>query len=81
MPYLEALHRRLNLPVLYVSHDAVEVARLADRVIAMSDGRLSAPAERAEASGDPLALLAPAQVAALARAALAAGLEPPEAAA
>jgi molybdate transport system ATP-binding protein len=78
MPYLEALHRRLSLPVIYVSHDAVEVARLADRVISMSDGKLSGLTERPPAADDPLALLAPAQVAALARAALAAGLEPPE---
>jgi molybdate transport system ATP-binding protein len=80
MPYLEALHRRLSLPVIYVSHDAVEVARLADRVISMSAGRLAAPVERPQPTDDPLALLAPAQVAALARAAIAAGLEPPEAA-
>ena len=73
LPFLDELHRRLALPVIYVSHDAGEVARLADRVLRMRHGRIEGVAE--VAGGDPLALLSPAQVAALARAALAAGLE------
>jgi molybdate transport system ATP-binding protein len=73
LPYLEQLHRSLALPVIYVSHDAPEVARLADRVIRMDAGRLG-PAREA-ASADPLAILSEAQVRTLARAALAAGLE------
>lgn len=73
LPYLEALHRTLRLPILYVSHDALEVARLADRVLRMEAGRLRGPA--VELGGaDPLALLQPGQIQALARAALAAGL-------
>jgi molybdate transport system ATP-binding protein len=73
LPYLEALHRGLSLPILYVSHDALEVARLADRVLRIEHGRLLGPA--AELAGaDPLALLDEPQVRALARAALAAGL-------
>ena len=81
MPYLEALHRRLKLPILYVSHDAAEVERLADRVIRMRGGRLEvADAARPPAgpAGDPLALMSAGQVRALARAALAAGIEPPD---
>jgi molybdate transport system ATP-binding protein len=75
LPYLEALHRRLRLPILYVSHDALEIARLADRVLRMEAGRLRGPAsEISPQTGDPLALLAATQVKALARAALAAGL-------
>jgi len=73
LPYLEQLHRSLSLPVIYVSHDASEVARLADRVLRMEAGRLRGPA--VVASDDPLALLSDAQVRTLARAALAAGLE------
>jgi molybdate transport system ATP-binding protein len=73
LPYLEALHRSLSLPILYVSHDALEVARLADRALRIERGRLTGPA--AELAGaDPLALLDEPQVRALARAALAAGL-------
>jgi len=75
LPYLETLHRSLRLPVIYVSHDAMEVARLADHVLRIERGRLRGPAtELAAARADPLALLDEAQVRALARAALAAGL-------
>lgn len=74
LPYLEGLHRSLRLPILYVSHDALEVARLADRVLRMDGGRLRGPAAEVSAGGDPLALLDERHVRALARAALAAGL-------
>jgi molybdate transport system ATP-binding protein len=73
LPYLEAMHRSLSLPIFYVSHDAVEVAQMADRVLRMEAGRLRGPATEV-ASGDPLAGLGDPQVRALARAALAAGL-------
>jgi len=79
MPYLEDLHRRLRLPVIYVSHDAAEVARLADRVVRMRHGRLGPMVEvrpEPRAAKDPLALMTRGQVEALARAALAAGIEP-----
>lgn len=42
LPYLERLHRSLDIPVLYVSHDASELARLADSVLEMREGRISA---------------------------------------
>jgi molybdate transport system ATP-binding protein len=38
LPHLEALHRNLSIPILYVSHDLSELARLADRVIVLSGG-------------------------------------------
>jgi molybdate transport system ATP-binding protein len=75
LPYLETLHRRLRLPILYVSHDALEIARLADRVLRIEAGRLRGPpSELSPGAGDPLALLDATQVRALARAALATGL-------
>jgi molybdate transport system ATP-binding protein len=77
MPYLEALHRRLRLPVVYVSHDAGEVARLADRVMRMTAGRLMPAALPTLQPEDQLAGLDEGQVRALARAALLAGLAPP----
>ena len=40
LPYLERLHRALAIPALYVSHDTQEIARLADRVIHMRDGKI-----------------------------------------
>jgi molybdate transport system ATP-binding protein len=73
LPYLEALHRSLALPILYVSHDALEIARLADRVLRIEAGRLKGPAVEL-AGEDPLALFDEAEVRALARTALAAGL-------
>jgi len=39
LPYLERLHDELEIPVLYVSHSPDEVARLADYIVAMEDGR------------------------------------------
>lgn len=40
MPYLESLHGELGIPVLYVSHVADEVARLADQLVLMEQGRI-----------------------------------------
>ncbi|MGD2082982.1 MAG: molybdenum ABC transporter ATP-binding protein [Chromatiales bacterium] len=40
LPFLERLHDGLALPLLYVSHAPDEVARLADRVVLMEEGRV-----------------------------------------
>ncbi len=42
MPYLESLPRELDIPLLYVSHSRDEVARLADHLILLADGRVQA---------------------------------------
>jgi molybdate transport system ATP-binding protein len=42
LPYLERLHDALAIPVLYVSHAPDEVARLADHVVVLDAGRVSA---------------------------------------
>jgi molybdate transport system ATP-binding protein len=42
LPYLERLHEELAVPMLYVSHAADEVARLADHLVVMQDGRAPA---------------------------------------
>jgi molybdate transport system ATP-binding protein len=39
LPYLERLRDELEIPVLYVSHAAGEVARLADYIVVMEGGR------------------------------------------
>ena len=72
LPYLERLHRSLAIPALYVSHDAGEIARLADRVIYMRDGRI-VPGDPATPTVDGLDA---ATRDGLARAALRAGLAP-----
>jgi molybdate transport system ATP-binding protein len=42
LPYLERLHRELDIPVLYVSHALDEVARLADHLVLLEHGRVIA---------------------------------------
>ncbi len=42
LPYLERLHRELDIPVLYVSHAMDEVVRLADHLVLMEQGRVIA---------------------------------------
>lgn len=42
LPYLESLHTQLDIPVLYVSHAPDEVARLADHLVLMDTGRVTA---------------------------------------
>ena len=39
LPYLERLHHELALPVVYVTHAMDEVARLADHLVLMHEGR------------------------------------------
>ncbi|NMY02155.1 molybdenum ABC transporter ATP-binding protein [Pseudomonas sp. WS 5059] len=39
LPYLERLHDQLEIPVLYVSHAQDEVARLADHIVLLSEGK------------------------------------------
>lgn len=59
LPYLERLHDELDIPVLYVSHAQDEVARLADHIVLLSDGKAlaSGPVEETLARLDlPLAL-------------------------
>ncbi|MBB5754452.1 molybdenum ABC transporter ATP-binding protein [Prosthecomicrobium pneumaticum] len=41
LPYLEGLSARFRLPIVYVSHQIEEVARLADRVVLIEAGRVA----------------------------------------
>ena len=79
MPYLERLHRELSLPTLYITHDAQEIARLADHVLTMRDGRVGRPQPaRAtlDAARKALAGVSPETREGLALAALMTGLPP-----
>lgn len=42
LPYLERLHEELDIPVVYVSHAQDEVARLADHLVLLEEGRATA---------------------------------------
>jgi molybdate transport system ATP-binding protein len=48
LPYLERLHRELALPVVYVTHAMDEVARLADHLVLLDQGRVLAAGPLAE---------------------------------
>jgi molybdate transport system ATP-binding protein len=53
LPYLEALHTTLSIPVLYVSHDLAEVERLADHLVLMQAGHVVACGPLQEVQADP----------------------------
>src|SRR5690606_8732709 len=53
LPYLEALHERLSIPILYISHDMAEVERLADTLVLLDRGRVLAAGPLAELEADP----------------------------
>jgi molybdate transport system ATP-binding protein len=40
LPYLERVRDELAVPIVYVTHDAEEVRRIADRVIVLEEGRV-----------------------------------------
>lgn len=56
LPYFERLRDEVDVPILYVSHSASEVARLATTVVALEEGRVIAQGPAAEVLGDPAIL-------------------------
>lgn len=52
LPYLERL-RDLGLPILYVSHAVAEIARLANRVVMLDAGRVTAAGPAPDVLADP----------------------------
>jgi molybdate transport system ATP-binding protein len=40
LPFLERLHARISLPVIYISHDMSEIERLADHLVLMQHGKV-----------------------------------------
>ena len=42
LPWLEQLHQRLDLPVIYVTHSVDELVQLADHVVLLNEGRVLA---------------------------------------
>ncbi len=58
LPYFEALHATLKIPMILVTHDISEVERLADHLVLMRAGKLVAAGpinDVLSASGSPLA--------------------------
>jgi molybdate transport system ATP-binding protein len=53
LPYFERLRDEVAVPILYVTHSAAEVARLATTVVTLEDGRITGQGTAAEVLGDP----------------------------
>ncbi|HEY0329047.1 MAG TPA: molybdenum ABC transporter ATP-binding protein [Rhodopseudomonas sp.] len=53
LPFLERLHERLALPVIYVSHDMAEIERLADHLVLMRQGQVLAAGLLTTLQSDP----------------------------
>jgi molybdate transport system ATP-binding protein len=56
LPYFERLRDEVAVPILYVSHAASEVARLATTVVAIEAGRVVAQGDASAVLGDPSVL-------------------------
>jgi len=52
LPYFEAIHASLAIPMLYVSHDIAEIERLADHMVLLEAGRVVAAGPLADLLGD-----------------------------
>jgi molybdate transport system ATP-binding protein len=48
LPYIERLRDQARVPIVYVSHSIVEVARLASSIVLLSDGKVAASGPTAE---------------------------------
>jgi molybdate transport system ATP-binding protein len=53
LPYFEALHESLSIPVLYVTHDIAELERLADTLVLLDRGRVIASGDLPKLQADP----------------------------
>ncbi|MEZ5810523.1 MAG: molybdenum ABC transporter ATP-binding protein [Rhizobiaceae bacterium] len=56
LPYFERLRDETSVPILYVSHSASEVARLATTVVALEAGQVIRQGSAADILGDPAIL-------------------------
>jgi molybdate transport system ATP-binding protein len=65
LPFLERLHQRLSLPVIYISHDMTEIERLADQLVLMQNGKVIGAGPLQVLQSDPALPLAGAREAAI----------------
>ena len=65
LPFLERLHARLSLPVIYISHDMSEIERLADHLVLMQHGHVVGAGPLQDLQSDPSLPLAGAREAAV----------------
>lgn len=76
LPFLERLHESLSLPVFYISHDMSEVERLADHLVLMEGGRVTAAGTLSAMQSDPSLPLVRARDAAVSLEAVAVAYDP-----
>lgn len=53
LPYFEALHSQLDIPIIFVSHDITEVERLADYLVTLKEGQVISTGPLNQALTDP----------------------------
>jgi len=53
LPYFERLRDEVTVPILYVTHSAAEVARLATSVVVLQDGKVQRQGPASEVLADP----------------------------
>lgn len=58
LPWLERLHRELQIPVIYVTHSLDELARLADHVVMLDYGQVSASGDLQKICTHPIMAMA-----------------------
>lgn len=51
LPFIESLHAELRIPIIYISHDADEILRIADQVALIVEGKLAALGSMEEVLG------------------------------
>ncbi len=56
LSYLERVRDEVSVPILYVSHSAAEVARIATTVVVLQDGKVQRQGPATEVFGDPSVL-------------------------
>jgi len=53
LPYLERLHQELRIPLVYVTHDLTEMARLGDSLVLLDEGQVIAAGPMSSLLTDP----------------------------
>jgi molybdate transport system ATP-binding protein len=53
MPFMEKLHEKLELPIIYVTHDMNEVEQIADHLVLINNGKVLASDKLSTIQSDP----------------------------
>ena len=75
LPFLERLHEKLALPMIYISHDMAEIERFADHLVLMERGAVTAAGPLSALQSNPALPLAASRDAAVSLDALVSGYD------